>query len=112
MADSTIQRLTRVFKLLSDPMRIKILMALAQNEEMHVTALCQMLKQSQPAVSHHLTLMRMTGLVAYRREGKHNFYYLESGQLRELLELIFPDGGNGHRQIRFDNFALSYSREK
>ncbi len=110
--DSTIQRLTRVFKLLSDPMRIKILMALAQNGEMHVTALCNMLKQSQPAVSHHLTLMRMTGLITYRRDGKHNFYYLESNHLRDLLDQVFAEQGNGHRQLQFEDFVLSYKRNK
>src|SRR6516165_4327712 len=59
----TLSGLTRVFKQLADESRLKILLALAEEGEMHVSALCQLLNQTQPAVSHHLTLLRMTGLV-------------------------------------------------
>jgi ArsR family transcriptional regulator len=108
--DPTIARLSEVFKLMADKSRLKILMALAQQGELHVTALCDLLNQSQPAVSHHLTLMRMTGLVGFRRDGKHNFYHLDSRLLRDLLEQFFQDSGNGHRQLHFEGFTLSYRR--
>jgi ArsR family transcriptional regulator len=75
-----------------------------------VTALCNLLKQSQPAISHHLTLMRMTGLVGYRRDGQQNFYFLDFNQLRDVLEQVFADYGDGHRQILFKDFSLSYKR--
>jgi ArsR family transcriptional regulator len=110
VADDTLARLTTVFKLLADESRIKIVMALAQDGEVHVSALCKMLNQSQPAVSHHLTLMRLTGLVSYRREGKNNYYRLESGHICELLEKVFADCGNRDQQILFDDFALAYKR--
>ena len=82
---------------------------------MHVSALCDLLsspaqKASQPAVSHHLTLMRLTGLVSFRREGKNNYYRLECGYLRDLLDQVFADCGNGHRTIRFEDFELAYTR--
>jgi ArsR family transcriptional regulator len=107
----TINRLADVFRMLSDESRLKILFALAQDGELHVTALCDLLGQTQPAVSHHLTLLRMTGLVGYRRDGKHNFYRIESSQICELLEQFFADSGNGHKQIQFDEFCLSYKRK-
>ena len=34
------------------------------------------LSQSQPAVSHHLALLRHGGIIAPRRQGKNNFYSL------------------------------------
>ena len=108
--DSTIARLSEVFKLMADKSRLKILLALAQEGEMHVSALCDLLKQSQPAVSHHLTLMRMTGLVGFRRDGKHNYYHLASRHVRDLLEQFFADSGNGQRQLQFEDFALSFKR--
>lgn len=110
VSESTIHRLTDVFKLLADKSRLKIVLALAQDGELHVSALCDLLEQSQPAVSHHLTLMRMVGLVGYRRDGKHNFYYLASGHLRDLLEQFFADSGNGHKALQFDDFALTFKR--
>lgn len=96
--------------MLSDPQRLKILLALAQEGEMSVTALKDLLNQSQPAVSHHLTLMRMTGIVGFDRKGKNNFYYLNSEKLRDLLEAFFADSGNGQKQLSFDEFLLSYKR--
>ena len=44
--------------------------------EQHVGALCETLNQSQPAVSHHLALLRHGGIIAPRRQGKNNFYSL------------------------------------
>jgi ArsR family transcriptional regulator len=107
----TLGGLTQVFKLLADESRLKILLALAEDGELHVSALCELLGQQQPAVSHHLTLLRMTGLVGFRRAGKHNFYRLESGLVRDLLEQFFADVGNGHKALHFDDFYLAFKRK-
>lgn len=111
ITDNTIYRLSEVFKLLADKSRLKILLALAQDGEMHVSAICDLLSQSQPAVSHHLSLMRARELVGYRRDGKHNFYYVHSGLIRDLLEQFFADSGNGHKQLQFEEFTLAYKRK-
>ena len=111
VSDQTIEGLADVFKLLADKSRLKILLSLAQDGEMHVSALCDMLGQSQPAVSHHLTLLRMAGLVGYRRDGKHNFYRVESGLVRDLMDQFFADSGNGHKQLQFPDFSLAYKRK-
>ncbi len=106
--DLTIERLCSVFKMLADPSRMKILLALGQDRTMHVSALCKMLGQSQPAVSHHLTLMRMAGLVRYERQGKHNFYRLDSSQMGEILAQFFAHSGNREQQFQFDDFSLLF----
>jgi ArsR family transcriptional regulator len=108
--DGIINDLTAVFKLLADKSRLKIVLALSEQGRMHVSALCELLKQSQPAVSHHLTLMRMVGLVGYDRNGKHNFYYLASDYLRDLFEQFFANAGNSRQALELDTFALTYSR--
>jgi ArsR family transcriptional regulator len=110
VSDRTISGLTEIFKLLADKSRLKILLALARDGELHVSALCELLQQSQPAVSHHLTLLRMAGLVGYRRDGKHNFYRVDSALVRDLLEQFFTDSGNGP-QIQFEDFSLAYKRK-
>lgn len=108
IAEDTIEGLAEVFSMLADVSRLKILLTLARDGEKHVSALCQLLGQSQPAVSHHLTLLRMNKLVGFRRDGKHNFYRVESGLVSDLLERFFADSGNGHKQIQFPGFALAY----
>jgi len=111
VSDKTIKDLTCIFKMLADKSRLKIVLALAQDGEMHVSALCGMLAQSQPAVSHHLTLMRMAGLVNYVRHGKNNFYHLASENLRDLLDQFFTESGNGQKSLQFDEFALAFRRK-
>jgi DNA-binding transcriptional ArsR family regulator len=108
--DGTIRSLTDIFKMLADKSRLKIVLALAQDGELHVSALCALLGQSQPAVSHHLTLMRAINLVDFSRRGKHNYYHLSSGHVRDLFEQFFADTANGHKQIQFEDFALSFKR--
>jgi DNA-binding transcriptional ArsR family regulator len=109
IADRTLTGLTQVFKLLADESRLRILLTLAREGEMHVSALCNMLHQSQPAVSHHLTLLRMAGLVGFRRDGKFNFYRLDALLLGNLLDQLFTDAGKNHA-LNLGEFALTFTR--
>lgn len=111
ISQRTLYGLTQIFKLLADESRLKILLALAEGGEIHVSALCDLLDQTQPAVSHHLTLLRMTGLVGFRRDGKHNYYRIESGLISDLLEQFFSDAGNSHKSLQFEDFSLAYKRK-
>ena len=67
------EELARVFQSLGDKTRLGI-MALLTEGEMNVTALCKKLKLPQSSVSHHLSLLRIGGLVQTRRDGKQIFY--------------------------------------
>ena len=69
LPDELEKELVQVFKLLSDETRLRILLYLVREGELHVTALCERLKQSQPAVSHHLALLRVAGVIEARRDG-------------------------------------------
>ena len=109
ITDRTLTGLTQVFKLLADESRLRILLTLAREGEMHVSALCHMLGQSQPAVSHHLTLLRMAGLVGFRRDGKFNFYRLDAMLLGDLLERLFADAGRGST-LNLGEFSLTFTR--
>ena len=109
ISDQVVRDLTQVFKLLSDETRLRILLYLAQAGELHVTDLCGKLGQSQPAVSHHLALLRVSGLIEARREGKHNFYSVRSHYFAELLQdLLSAPSGDMPRKIRFHQFTLTH----
>jgi DNA-binding transcriptional ArsR family regulator len=69
------RRASILLKHVSDPTRLQVITILADGEK-HVGALCAQLSQSQPAVSHHLALLRHGGIIAPRRQGKNNFYSL------------------------------------
>lgn len=109
IADQSVRDLAQVFKLLSDETRLRILLYLAQSGELHVTDLCNRLNQSQPAVSHHLALLRVSGLIESRREGKHNFYSVRKEHFGDLLVELFSTTGEIPKKILFQKFALSYN---
>jgi len=75
------------FKLLSDETRLKALLFI-QGGEKNVTQICEHLGQSQPAVSHHLALLRVSGLVEARRDAKNNYYSICRDRLRETTALV------------------------
>jgi ArsR family transcriptional regulator len=107
--DDTIKDMVKIFKLLSDETRLRILFYLTRVDELHVRALCELLRQSQPAVSHHLALLRVAGLIEPRREGKHNYYRLVTERFEALLDTLFSNIPEGDRRIRFENYVLSYA---
>jgi DNA-binding transcriptional ArsR family regulator len=109
IADQSVRDLAQVFKLLSDETRLRILLYLAQSGELHVTDLCNRLNQSQPAVSHHLALLRVSGLIESRREGKHNFYSVRKEHFGDLLVELFSATGEIPKKILFQQFMLTYN---
>lgn len=107
--DRVVRDLVQVFKLLADETRMRILFHLLRAGELHVRALCDLLDQSQPAVSHHLALMKHDELVELRREGKHNFYRIVPHRFEQALELLFANVAAEDRRIRFEDHVLSYA---
>src|ERR1700757_2390109 len=83
-----IRRVADLLKQVSDPTRLQVLMLLNEKER-NVSELCADLgTQSQPAVSHHLALLRHGRLIEPRRSGKHNIYGLTEGG-RELARVVY-----------------------
>jgi ArsR family transcriptional regulator len=109
LAESTVKECVSIFKLLSDETRLRILFYLTQRDELHVRALCGILGQSQPAVSHHLALLRVAGLIEPRRSGKHNYYHILPQRFQDLLDTMFSSVPEANRRIRFENYVLSYA---
>jgi DNA-binding transcriptional ArsR family regulator len=71
----------------SDPTRIAIMLLLADGPR-NVGDICSELGlTSQPAVSHHLALLRHGRIIAPSRQGKNNFYSLEDTG-RKLVGVI------------------------
>ena len=100
--------LVQVFKLLADETRLKILMGLLREGEMHVSAMCDMLNQSQPAVSHHLALLRVAGIIEPRRDGKHNYYSVCQDRFHQLMGELFSTISDPQRdEFRFKSFVVT-----
>ncbi len=71
----TMHRAATLLKQVSDPTRLQVISLLSEGER-HVGGLCSQFNMTQPALSHHLALLRVGGIVDRRRQGKNNFYSL------------------------------------
>ena len=80
-----IQPMADIFKVLSDPTRIRIL-ALLAHEEMCVTCIAEGLKMTHSAISHQLRLLRSAGLVKFTKEGKEVIYSLDDMHVLGLFD--------------------------
>ena len=107
----TARDLVQLFKLLADETRLRILYYLMQQDELNVRTLCRLLGQSQPAVSHHLALLRVAGIIECRRDGKHNFYHLVPKRCRAYLDVVFGVSGEQSRKVRVEDAVLTYGRD-
>jgi DNA-binding transcriptional ArsR family regulator len=85
LVDQVLLDLSSIFKLISDKNRLKILMALKDNE-LCVCDLSHILDVSVSAVSHQLRILRTHKIVKYRCEGKIVFYSLPDNRIINLLE--------------------------
>jgi DNA-binding transcriptional ArsR family regulator len=84
--EDLIRRVADAFQVLGDPTRLRILHALAA-AELCVCDLSPAVGMSPSAVSHQLAVLRRTGLVRFRREGKRVFYALDDEHIEDLLRV-------------------------
>ncbi len=90
-----------LFKVLADPHRLKILAAIARSEdEVCVCDLTSGLPLLQPTVSHHLRVLRESGLVASERRGTWVYYRLAPGALETMHGAIDLIGGVQRRELK------------
>jgi DNA-binding transcriptional ArsR family regulator len=80
----------QLFSQLSSSTRIRLLSMLAL-DDLCVCELADALKISQPAVSHHLRLLRQSGVVRYKKVGKQVIYYISEGRMGMLTRHIVND---------------------
>ena len=87
-----LREMARYFYALKDILRLRILVTLADGEEMTVTALARALHVSQPLVSFHLRPLRLIGLVQVRRAGREAHCSLNLAEIQrrqdEFVEML------------------------
>jgi DNA-binding transcriptional ArsR family regulator len=76
--------------LLADATRLRLLLILSASE-WNVTSLCDQLRLPQPAVSHHLGLLRRIGFVTTRKEGKKVFYAVAEPTVPNTIRVSLGD---------------------
>jgi len=89
--------LAETFRILADPGRVRLILALLEGGELCVCDLAAVTGLSQTAVSHNLRLLRSGRIVRYRRSGRNVFYTLDDAHVRLLLDLGLQHLGHAER---------------
>jgi ArsR family transcriptional regulator, arsenate/arsenite/antimonite-responsive transcriptional repressor len=82
--------LSRSFKALGDPVRLRLLSLIASHEggEACVCELTDGFDVSGPTISHHLKVLREAGLISGERRGTWVYYRADPDALRGLSEVL------------------------
>ena len=75
-----------LFKVLSDPTRLKIVNALLLSE-LCVCDITAIVRLPQPSISHHLKELRLARLVKFRKSGRETYYSLNDYHIQLLFDL-------------------------
>lgn len=81
------RRLSETMKAVAHPVRLRIVAALCEGQEV-VGELAGLLGLPQAVVSQQLRILRMSGLVAVRRENGFACYRLAQPRLRDLVKCL------------------------
>jgi DNA-binding transcriptional ArsR family regulator len=84
----TTRRLSGTFKVLSDPTRLNIVVALTK-EELCVCDIAALLSTTESAISHQLRMLKDLRLVKYTRRGKMTYYSLDDEHIDDLIRVAF-----------------------
>ncbi|EDX83581.1 transcriptional regulator, ArsR family protein [Synechococcus sp. PCC 7335] len=87
IATEQAQHMAEFFSALSDPHRLKLLSALAQ-QELCVCDLAAAVKMGESAVSHQLRVLRSHRLVKYRKLGRNVCYSLADEHIMTIYRVV------------------------
>lgn len=80
-------RASELASLICDSTRMKILWMLCHNEEC-VINIAAAIDMSSPAVSHHLKVLKNSGIIVSRRDGKEAYYRLADTEEAKMIHEV------------------------
>jgi ArsR family transcriptional regulator len=87
LSEAALEKVAERFKVLSEPMRLKLLYALMDGEK-SVSELVQETGGMQANVSKHLGLLLDDGVVGRRKQGTNSYYRISDESIFELCDLV------------------------
>ncbi len=90
LTDEQAHELAAAFKVLSDPVRLRLVSLIATSPSGEVCAcdLPESVDRSQPTVSHHLSMLVNAGVVEREQRGKWAWFRLRRERLAELATVL------------------------
>lgn len=87
LQDETLEMVAERFRLLGDPLRLRLLRMLSEGEH-SVAALVAASGTTQANVSKHLQLLLRAGVVQRRKDGLHAYYSIADPTVFELCDVV------------------------
>jgi len=87
---SLIKLRAKIFKALSDPVRLQILEYIRPKEKC-VCEITPHLKLAQPLISRHLKILKGCGLVKERKDGNRRIYSVTERKLFRMIDELNPE---------------------
>jgi len=91
VSDEQLTHIARHFKLLGEPMRLKILQAVCRRP-LTVTGIVTVTGATQANVSKHLSLLAAAGIVTRKKDGQCVYYGLKDPLTLKLCRLVHDQG--------------------
>jgi len=80
----------KIFKALSDPVRIEILEFLRDGEKC-VCKIVPHVDLIQPVVSRHLKILKNCGMVTFRKDGNRRLYSIADHEICKVVDALTPE---------------------
>ncbi|WP_338767320.1 metalloregulator ArsR/SmtB family transcription factor [Bernardetia sp. ABR2-2B] len=84
----TLERAAFILKTVAHPVRLGILKLLEKKERLSVKQICEGLEVEQSLTSHHLSNMKLKGILSSKREGKNVYYSLRERNILNLFKCL------------------------
>lgn len=88
MKPKKLERSAYILKTIAHPTRLMVIALLHSHNELSVNEICEKTESEQSLVSHHLSNMKLKGLLSSRRQGTSVLYALKEKKLVNILECI------------------------
>lgn len=87
LKEETLEHVAYRFKLLGEPMRLKLLQLLRDNERC-VQDLVDLTGAGQANISKHLSLLTSNGIIGRRKEGLHVYYFISDKTVYDICDVV------------------------
>ena len=82
------RNISKVYTALGDEHRQRILLTFSPGERLNIGQIVEVSTLSRTAVSHHLRVLRESGALESRKEGKEVYFWINKAFLIEAMETV------------------------
>lgn len=99
LKNETLERVAERFRLLGEPMRLRLLQHLKE-KEMCVQELVEVTGAGQANISKHLSLLCSNGIISRRKDGLHVYYFISDESVYKVCDIVCDSIGLGIKEMQ------------